>query len=192
MSIFKKKLDEQLAANSFVLAVIKETKERWPGIYQVLREGVNGEYFIVEDEEGAQYNLALAGIAQGLQAVKNLFTKEQAERFELFILKVMANNSEYAVEEIKEYGSQFQNAILNIKDGAHPEEAIPTRLLQRWLGSNIKYFYVEINGKKTEIISPILVMEVGVIMATFPKNWSWKQVSANYKLIKGDLPLSEI
>lgn len=191
MALFKKKLDEQEAAIHFMSTVIEEAKGRWPNIYQVLKEA-HGEKFKIDDEEMAKFDLVLAAIAQGLQAVKNLFPKDQAERIKRFVLQYGFTEKDlnaYALSEIKQYSEQFQEAVQTIDVGGHPEEAMPGRLLHRWLGKNIEKFLVEINGEKTDTISPILLMEVSVILSSFLKCFSWKQIKDNYKLVPGDLPL---
>jgi len=190
MSLFKEKLTEQEAALHFVLYIIKEAQDAWPTIHKNLKESFK-EKFIVEDEKMAAFDLALAAIAQDLQAVKNLFPKDQAERIEKWVLKCIDTEDwgEYAVDEVKEYGEKFQKDIQNISAGGDPLSAIPARLLQRWLAKNIKNFDVEINGKKTGVISPILLMAVSGILTAFLG--TWKRLKDNFKIVEGDIPLDE-
>lgn len=190
MSLFKKKLTEQEAASHFVLYIIKEAQNAWPTIHKNLTDSFK-EKFVVEDEKMAAFDLALAAIAQDLQAVKNLFPKDQAERIEKWVLKCIDTEDygEYAIEEVKKYGEKFQKDIQNISTGGDPLSAIPARLLQRWLGKNIQNFDVEMGGKKTGIISPVLLMMVSSMLAAFLG--SWKKLKDDFNLIEGDIPFEE-
>lgn len=190
MSLFKKKLTEQEAASHFVLYIIKEAQDAWPTIHKNLKDSFK-EKFIVEDEKMAAFDLALAAIAQDLQAVKNLFPKDQAERIEKWVLKCIDTKDwgEYAVDEVKKYGEKFQKDIQNISADGDPLSAIPARLLQRWLGKNIQNFDVEMSGKKTGIISPVLLMMVSSMLAAFLG--TWKRLKDNFKIVEGDIPFDE-
>ncbi len=190
MSLFKKKLTEQEAAAQFVLYIVKEAQAAWPTIYKNLKDTFKEE-FVVEDETMAAFDLALAAIAQDLQAVKNLFPKDQAERIEKWIYQCINTEDwgEYAMEEVKKYGEKFQKDIQNINAGGDPVSAIPARLVQRWLGKNIHNFDVEMNGKKTGIINPVLLMMVTGTLTAFLG--TWKRMKDNFKLIESDLPLDE-
>jgi len=190
MAFFKKKLSEQEASSHFVLYIIKEAQDAWPTIHKNLKESFKDK-FVVEDEKMAAFDLALAAIAQDLQAVKNLFPKDQAERIEKWVLKFIDTEDwgEYAVDEVKKYGDKFQKDIQNIKAGGDPLSAIPARLLQRWLGKNIQNFDVEMSGKKTGIISPVLLMMVSSMLAAFPG--SWKKLKDDFNLIEGDMPFDD-
>lgn len=190
MSLFKKKLTEQEAASHFVLYITKEAQGAWPAIYKSLQDSFKDK-FVVEDEIMAAFDLALAAIAQDLQAVKNLFPKDQAERIEKWVLKCIDTEDwgEYAVGEVKKYGEKFQKDVQNISTGGDPLSAIPARLLQRWLGKNIQNFDVEMNGKKTGIISPVLLMMVSSMLAAFLG--TWKKLKDDFNLIEGDIPFDE-
>ena len=190
MALFKKKLTEQEAASHFVLYITKEAQSAWPTIYKSLQDSFKDK-FVVEDEIMAAFDLALAAIAQDLQAVKNLFPKDQAERIEKWVLKCIDTEDwgEYAVSEVKKYGEKFQKDIQNINAGGDPLSAIPARLLQRWLGKNIQNFDVEMNGKKTGIISPVLLMMIYSTLAAFLG--TWKKLKDDFNFIEGDIPFDE-
>lgn len=190
MSLFKKKLTEQEAASHFILNIMKEAQSAWPEIYKSLKDSFK-EKFVVEDEKMAAFDLALAAIAQDLQAVKNLFPKDQAERIEKWVFKCIDTKDygEYAVDEVKKYEEKFQIDIQNINTGGDPLSAIPARLLQRWLGKNIQNFDVEMNGKKTGVISPVLLMMISSTLVAFLG--TWKKIKDNFNLIEGDIPFDE-
>lgn len=183
-----KKLTEQEAALQFVLHITKEAQDAWPTIYKNLKDFFK-EKFVIEDETMAVFDLMLAAIAQDLQAVKNLFPAEQAERIEKWVLELIDTEEwgEYAVNEVKKYGEKFQTEVQNVKAGGDPLSAIPARLLQRWLGKNIKNFDVEISGKKTGVIDPIVLTMVSGALTAFLG--TWKGVRDKFNLIEGDIPL---
>ncbi len=188
MPFFKKKLTEQEAAAAFVSNIIQAAQAAWPQIYDDLKDAF-GEKFVVEDEAMADFDLFLAAIAQDLQVVRNLFPNDQAERINKWVYQFLnvGDWGEYAVQEVNKYGEQFEIHKQNIDAGGDPTSAIPARLAQRWLGQNIQYFDVEINQQKTGIISPLLLMSVGIVLTDFLG--TWKRIKDNYKLIEGDLPL---
>lgn len=188
MPLFKKKLTEQEAAAQFVLHIMRETQVAWPTIRKSLKDTFK-EKFIVEDETMAAFDLALAAIAQDLQAVRNLFPNDQAERIKKWVYQFIDTEDwgEYAVAEVKKYGEKFQIDIQNINAGGDPLSAIPARLVQRWLGQNIHNFVVEMNGDKTGIISPVLLMMIGGTLSAFLG--TWKRIKNDFKLVEGDLPL---
>lgn len=188
MSLFKKKITEQEAASSFALHIVKETQDEWPAIYKKLKDSFK-EKFIIEDEKRAALDLALAVIALDLQAVKNLFPKDQAERIEKWVFKSIdvTDWGEYAVTEVKKYGEEFQKDILNINGGdslnGDPLSAISAHLLRRWLGKNIQNFNV------TGFVNPLLLLIITTHLAFLSGNW--KRIKHNFKIVAGDIPLVE-
>lgn len=180
MSLFKKKLTEQEAAIDVALFTIKECQERWPVIYKNLKDIFKIE-MEVEDENRAGFDLALAAIAYDLQALKNLFAKEQAERVERYVLKFMDSDywGQYAVSEVKSYGELWQKEIRN--SNASYFHAIPARLLQRWLGKNMRNFVDE-----SGIISPLLLLAVSTELSTICGKW--KRLKDNFNITEGDTP----
>ena len=187
MSVLKEQMTEQEAAAQFVLTVMQETKGAWPDVYKSLRDTLGGK-FDVENETVAIFDLSLAVLAQEIQALENLFSREQAERIYKWVLRCIdpREYGEYARREVEEYEEVFQK---NIQAGENPLGAIPARLLHRWLGENIRNFEVEISGKKTGIISPTLVLHVVDILTSSIGIGRWKRIKENFELIEGDLPL---
>lgn len=187
MSLSKEQLTEETAAAHFVIKMIEEAQQSWTTIQQKLKDAFE-EKFVVEDERMAPFDLAFAAIALNLQAPKNLFPKNQAERIEKWVFKYideiwreMATEDwgDYAVEEIKKYAEEFQKAVESIEN---PASAIPARLVHRWLGRGIENFEVEMKGDKTGIISPELIM-----MATLTLNafiGTWKRIKNNFELVE--------
>lgn len=188
MSLFKKKLTEQEAAFSFILYLTKETQDAWPTIKKGLEDTFKESFIVTKEDIVASYDLALAAIAQDLQALKNIFPTDQAERIEKWIFKCIdtENWGEYAVDEVKKYSEKFQKGVENIEVGGDPLSAIPGRLLYRWLGQGLKNFEVEINGKKTGVISPVLLSITMRILASFAG--TWKRITDKFELTEGELP----
>lgn len=181
MSLFKKKLTEQEAASHFVIYITKKVQGAWPGVYKSLQDSF-GDKFVVEDEIMASYDLALAAIAENLQAVKNVFPKDQAERIEKWVSKVFDAGDwrEYSVDEIKKYGEKFRE---------NPLGAVSSRLLCRWLGNNIRNFEVEFLGKKTGTINQLLVMMTAEIISNFI--FLWEKLKDDFDIVEGDIPFDE-
>jgi len=188
MPVFKEQITEEQAAAQFVLSLMHETKNAWPNVYKSLRDTYKDK-FAVENETMAIFDLSLAVLAQEVQALGNLFSREQAERIYKWVLRCIDSPEygEYARREVEEYREVFQKASKNIQAGENALEAIPTRLLHRWLGKNIRNFEIEISSKKTGIMSPLLVLYVTEILISF--TGKWKRIKENFKLTKGDLPL---
>lgn len=186
MSHFKEKLTEQKAAAQSVQNIMKEVQAEWPRIYKSFKDKFK-EKFIVEDETRAAFDLALAVIAQDLLAIKNLFMKDQAERIEKWVYKCIDTEDwgKYAIEEVKKYEEIFHKEIINA--GGDPMIAIPAHLVLRWIGKNINNFDLEMNGKKTGILNPVLLRMVMDTLTAFPR--TWKRIKDNFDLIEGDLPL---
>jgi len=186
MSSSKEKITEREAASYFVLNIIRMVKRSWPTIYENFKE-IFKEKFVIENEEMAIFDLTLAIIAQELQAVKNLFSKDQAERIRRWVLKCINTKDwgKYVINEIKKYEKRFQTEIQNIEKGGDPLSAISTRLAHRWLGKNIKNFEVEKKGKKTGIINPLLIMMITEVLITFVG--IWKKFKDEFEIVEDNI-----
>ena len=181
----KKTMMEQEAAARFVQYLMQAAREAWPTIESSMKEFYKDK-FIVEEEKIAAYNLGLALIAQDLQAVPNLFPPDQAKRLEEWVYDCVdiEDWGEYAKEEVKKYGEKFQHDLNNHEN---PIYAIPARLLHRWLGKGIQNFDVELNGKKTGILDPLLVeMLGGILISQFSGTWKKVVLQGDVELVAGD------
>ena len=191
MPLFKRKITEQEAASHFIRSIMDEASSAWPSILEELKDTFQ-EQFVLEDEKMANLDLSLAAISLDLQAIKNLFTNVQAERIEKWVYEYFKGKDwrEYAVDEIKKYGKEFQEHTPNMYVGTNPLSAVSARLLSRWLGENIHNFEIDMgdlgNGEKTGIvsISPQMQMMVDLLLAGFIGKW--KKIKDNFRLIKGD------
>lgn len=156
-------------------------------IYKRFHDAV-GDKFLVENERIAAFDLALAATALNLQAVRNLFSAEQASRIEGWVEKLIDSKEwgEYAIGEVKAYGEIFQRDVANIKMGADPFTSIPARLLQRWLGNGVRDFEIKTESKNTGGTSPIMLAIA--VDALMPFVGTWKAIKDQYELAKEDLP----
>lgn len=185
------KVTEQEFAKDFVQHNMLRVHAQWPEIYENIQDFSKyklGKRFVVKNEAKAVYDLALAVIAQNLHAVvNNLFPRNQGGRIEKLIIKYIASKDcgefmtrwysyrykldvkyygDYSVDEVEKYSEALQNNTQNTGTSGDPLSAIPGRLLERWLGEKIHDFEVEVNGKKTGIISPLLLLMIIEIMTT--------------------------
>lgn len=185
MLFFKEKITEKDLANNFLLGIFEDIENIWPAVHKNLKDHFK-EKFILKDEKKASFDLFLASVAQDLPAVKNLFPKDQAERIEEWIFKIISDNfNDYAVTEVKTYIKEFQDAIQNNSIDYDPLSIIPTRLLHNWLGENIQNFEIEMNGKKTRIINPVLLAMVSNILLQFIG--TLKRLMDDFKIIEPDI-----
>ncbi len=179
---------EQEAALYFIRFMREKAQPAWPGIYRTFKDTF-GVKFVVADETMAAFDLFLATIALDLQAVKNLFQAEQANRLERWVFKNIGGVEHwgnYAVGEVTEYSSAFQNKLRVDM----PIGAISARLVHRWLGGGIRNFEAEIGGKKTGFIDVLLIDAVNETLLGFIG--FWKGIKTDFTLVEGDLPLGEV
>lgn len=181
-------ITEKEAAHLFTLYLTKKARDLWPDLKKKLKD-IYGEKFVPEEEDMvASYDLALAAMAQDLQALNNLFPKDQATNLRKYVYQHLGRMEywgEYATQEVTKYGEEFQNALNN---NENPLDVIPARLLHRWLGKSIQNFDVEIKGKKTGIIDPILIDIVADVLVTqFVGTWKNIIITKDVVLVKDDV-----
>ncbi|MDO8459956.1 MAG: hypothetical protein Q7S74_02515 [Nanoarchaeota archaeon] len=191
----KKQITEQEVASLFILYLTKEAQDAWPSIKKSLEDTFKERFIVTEEDMVASYDLALAVIAQDLQALKNLFPKDQAERIEKWVLKSLADTEdwgEYAVHEVEKYSNAFQKSLNNIEQYGNPINTIPVLLLYRWLGKNIDSIEVKLNGKKTGYFDPIIIeMVTHTLVMQFAGTWKRVIVTDDVELVEGDIPFDE-
>jgi len=188
----KPKKDEQLAGAEFCQIILKMAKENGLGIFKNLKEHSGKEFCLAENENQSIYDLSLALISQELLALKVLYPKEQGERIYQWVLQCLdtPETKGYPREEIKGYIAAFNRAV-NMKLAQEVVLAIPEKLLYRLLGKNIEKFQCEINGKKTELLDPLLGMELAGFFSDLTVSY-WKKMRKAYRLVEGHLPLEDI
>jgi len=187
----KKEITEQEATARFMLETFQGVQANWQGIYSSLREWFKDD-FVLDDEEMAKFDFALAVIALNIRPIKNLFQQAQAERLKRKIVDQLSlMNKEtmggYALEEVTAYEKELEVDIERLRSGENPLSAMAARLLSRWLGEGIEKFKVEMNGKKTGFISPLMVLAITEKVVGFVG--FWKAIKENFDLIEDDPPL---
>ena len=107
MFSLKKKITEQEIATSFVLFSFRGARDHWPKVKKNIQKSF--EKISFEDERKAQLDLALAIIAQEMQAVENLFPEKQAERINRWVIQIinMQEDGEYSVKTTERYYVNF-------------------------------------------------------------------------------------
>ena len=189
----QKTITEQQICAEASLAIMQRAINDWPVIYDNLKQTFKDK-FIIQNENWAKYDLGLAAITLTLQQIRNIFTKDQAERMEKWIRKCVDNKDtgEYAQAEIEKYDHIFNKAIHDSTHGGsfkgmNPISVVSTALLQKWLGDEkFRQFEVVMNGKKTGVIDPILIGCMDSILVAFAI--PWRKFKNDADIIQGDLP----
>ncbi len=183
MQFFKKELTEKEAALYAVKSVFLVIEKRWPSIKQKMKSQFE-ETFSPQLPSFAPIDLAFAIIALDLQALPNLFPKEQSERIHEFVLsEIMSEkeNGSYGYEEVILYEKEFLECVNNphtdkyLYTEGNPILAIARRLANRWLGADSEK---KILGKK--ILSPILVMIIAELITSL--TGTWKIIHTDFKI----------
>jgi hypothetical protein len=184
-------LSEQEVAQAFVHHLAAEAQRVWPRTYADLREIEPN--LQVSREDVAAFELALAAIALGLQAVKNLFPAEQAERIRQRIFEAVDIDdwAAYATNALNEYVWVFDNGLATADSGGDPLSATSSRLLDRWIGEDIKRLTVKIEGVDTGAVSPLVIISLNVSLTEFATSWSWKTVREKFNIVSNNPSLSE-
>ena len=182
MKIFKKKITEEEAVSAFIRIVGKNAHHVRNTACTNLKD-IFKDKFTIENKSEVILDFLWAMFALENQVLKNLFPKEQAEsihQLELFCLSDDPEFGNFAVEEVRKYEEAFQQ---NLERGKMPTNAISARLLQRWLGKNIRNFEVQskgINGKKIKTIDPLLIEVMDSIFVSYIG--TWKALKREYKI----------
>ena len=181
MSLSKRKITEEEAAEEFVRSIIGEAENVWPELYKKIQK-LFPRKFIVKDETKAALDLSLAVIAVELQCLENLFPQEQAVRIKQWSLHLIKGAlkvfGSYPITEIEQYQRDFKEDPIN-KTSAH--------LFSRWVGEDIKEFTVKIEGQKTNTIDPLYLLPVSFMLASFLGYW--KRVKDGIELMPSDTSL---
>ncbi len=193
----KQQLSELKISTDFVFYVTQESKKAWPTIYRSFKD-IYKDKFTVMDEMMAPYDLSLAAVAENLQSVRNIFPKAQAERIEKWIKQCIdiKNYGEYALAEVKKYDEMFNKTINDTMtnsgefQGMNPLDTLAVCLLHRWLGANIRKFEVELNGKKTGVIDPILIEMITSMLISLVIQW--KKLKEDFEIVEENLPMGDI
>ena len=182
MFSFKKKITEQEVAASFVLFSFRGARDYWPKVKKNIQKGFQKISF--NDERKAQLDLALAIIAQEMQAVENLFPQEQAERINRWVLNIIntKEDGEYSYKTTFRYYVKFKKELGNISSGGDPLSVIPGLLLENWLGQDIRNYTLKIKDRQTDILDPLLLSVASGVLSCFLGYF--KGIKEQYKIVQ--------
>lgn len=189
------KLKEEIALHQVSLTSISETHapelffslmthrvfEEWPKLISKLKE-INkgnkaGDIFDHIDEEGAKIELLLAAMALDFRALRNLFSKEQAQRLYGRCIESIPQQEArgYAESTFEEYISRFDE---DVKSGLDPLPAVGDIIYGRLgLGGDAYIpdeFFIAPNQEVALMLAQCALSCVGV----------WKQIRTNF-IMKG-------
>ena len=172
MFFFKKKLSEIGAAMIFVLKINKWAAENDVAIKAAVQGVMLDNKYPLEQFKEHSDELYYATLAFLMQSIKNLFSAPQAQRLENKIyetVKYIGNMShlQMYLDAQKEYFDQIN--------------AIPNKLIRRWLGEDIQLSAVN---------EMLMCMQVNYCF--MPIIGYWKQVQKTYKLIESDEKIEQL
>jgi hypothetical protein len=101
--------------------IITSAVHVWPRFFRSMQTFANLSLQVLDDEQ-ATFDLALAAMALELQAVKNLFPKDQAERITTFAYEQghSAKYGDYAFQELKRYIGAYEAELQLIGTDGKP------------------------------------------------------------------------
>ena len=172
MFFFKKKLSEIGAAMIFVLKINEWAAENDVAIKAAVQGVMLDNKCPLEQFKEHSDELYYATLAFLMQSIKNLFSAPQAQRLE---------NKIY--ETVKYIGnmSHLQMYLDAQKEYFDPINAIPNKLIRRWLGEDIQLSAVN---------EMLMCMQVNYCF--MPIIGYWKQVQKTYKLIESDEKIEQL
>jgi hypothetical protein len=191
MAFFKKKLTEHEAASFFVVCIMKWIECFWPSHSLALKARF-GERWVFQNERMVVFDLLIAAATLDLQAVGNLFPKDQAERIGhlvpayivVWVLKYthIEDWGNYVTAEVQSYTEDFHKEMASIDTVEHPLTIISSHLLHRWLGENVRDFETVVDGEETGYIDLGLVMMVTGIL--YECVGTWKSIIDRYRIVE--------
>jgi hypothetical protein len=176
-----KKLTYEAAATQYIRNVLLESEEDIQEIVKDLTDYYK-PHFIVEDLGSASFELSLARISLAIPAIFNLFEESRARKISSKINQLLTSitQSDYPADEIKVYSKLYIAEIEQKRE--LPLSGIADRLLQIWLNENARHFFVQIDGKETDIFYPTLIQAVSTAAVKSNSAMYWKEIRNNCEL----------
>jgi hypothetical protein len=169
-----KQCTEAYAAVNYIDVLGERIKHGWDEIRNSLKELSEGK-LIIRNERQAIEGLYRATVAMGMQAVKNIFLTEQAERLNGWIMYVLDDKNR---TEVMKYNQIYEKAAKNVDD---PASAVSrTLLIHCWLGGDLKRF--EELGLRRHTLIPF-INELFLWCGRY-----WNIVREECKLVESDSP----
>ncbi len=172
MFFFKKKISEAGAATVFVLKVNKWAAENDAAIKASVQEVMLENKCSLEHFKKYSDELWYATLVMLMRAIKNLFPAPQAQRLESKIFETVRIVGEISRLQI------YLNAQEKYFD---PLNAIPYKLIKRWLGEDIKLSATE---------EMFMCMQIN--HCTMPVWGYWKQFQKTFKIVESDEKVEDI
>jgi hypothetical protein len=187
----KNKISEDLVAEQFVSTTNSNVFDLWLFVRRTIKDWPGSGERIAEDPEKAMIDLCMAYTAKQFLEIRRLFPDQQAKRIEDLIFKSWERklHNRESTAEIKAYlkgGDQSIN-LINVSLGTDPANAIPHRLLYRWMGDYLCEFVMVVNYRTIETFSPTLLVQTRMILRQLTElyDWSWERIKENYELMAG-------
>ena len=176
MSLRKKEITEATAAVTYINSLAERIKCDWDEIHKGLKD-LSKDKHIIKNEREAIDAYCRASIAIGMQAVRNIFSAEQTERLNAWIMYFLDDENR---AEVMKYNEIYEKAVEDLEE---PVGTVSGVLLFQWLGKDVKKL------KGLGLRFQFLVMYID---ENFLRNGEyWKIVKEKYKLTESDLPLPQ-
>ncbi|OGJ37433.1 MAG: hypothetical protein A2383_02445 [Candidatus Pacebacteria bacterium RIFOXYB1_FULL_39_46] len=172
----KQKITEEKAVQFFIAMMFENVDKSW----EEIRDTLKIHDLKLKEDDVAKYDFVLALISLQMQAIENVFSKNQAERIAKLLMNQilsMPSLGSHAVEVIRRYDVAFKRSVEENKE--NPLLVIPALLLYRWVGEDIEKFSTKVAGQK--IINPLLIAHLAGVLTHY-KGY-WMKVKNNYEVV---------
>ena len=169
--VFKKKLSEAAAALLFVLKVNKWVLENDAAIKSSIQEML-GDKYPLSNFKGYYDELNYATLALLMPTIKNLFDESQAQRIE---------NKVYEAVSIVGDVSLLQIYLNAEKEYYDPLNAIPYKLLKRWIGEDIEL----------DAVDEMLIC-IQINCCLLPIRGCWQYIQNTYRIVESDEKVEQL
>lgn len=177
---FNTKITEMDAANYFISKKIVESHDIFFKVTEEFKK-LNNKELPLQCKENAIFDLAFAMIAFHMQALENIFSVDQAQRINKWIIDLLRRLlGKYATDEVKQYVNENKYAWETLESGNDPLNAIPVRLIYNWCGEKVPTSKI---GDQAYIDSFLIML----IQENIMNSTSWKLIKDNNEIIKGDI-----
>lgn len=168
----KPKVTVSTAVGGCIMVMFERTEVAWPKVKKMI-EGLGKPF--EPDDDAAQFNLFLSGVALHLNAVHNLFPTH-AKEIETEIYRVLSTKSDgdYPVREVRYYRALLAKPVDDPRD-AHAEAAV--HLLRRWMDSDISDFVGAF-----DMVDPLTLMAIMSATADLGGGY-WKTLKDTRRIV---------
>jgi len=167
-----------MAAATAAQTTFVTVEKHWPALKRTLQERFK-DLPAFQTPSMAALDLVVAVIALDLQALPNVFPKDQANRLRRYVLSFLEIHEEYGTyvrEEIALYEEAFRKHLSDGHVTGDPISAIPVRLLNRWFGGG-----EGLQSGGVRIVDPLLLATVTEWL--FRLTGTWKEIQRDYRIV---------